>query len=1299
MAHRGRVTLLAACIVTPVCLCFEPAHSAPTATAEPGGDAVTVDGRLDDGPWRAATWYGGFTRAEPAEAPLTPAPVGTRFAVLSGDRGLVVGIECDEAQIGSLRAQATEHDGLVFGDDCVEIFLNATGEGRYYQHFVINTLGIWYDDDSADYGLVHSRLWDCDIEAAAHADVGASKWTVEVRIPFAALPSRGTPGEAWLLNIARERYAGGAQELSTWSPLSGNFHQPRLFGRLLGVSMQPQRYAIAVSAPRVEVEATGDGTRVAALCEVTNETGASARLRASSKRLAEPGALVEGDVATLASGETAAVRFPALPARAGEGEVLAVLEVREADSGDLLRSTVARLSTAYEPITVRLLMPCYRNTIFASETIEALRFRVGLSADIAERAEMLRFRLVDGKGAPIAEGEAAVTGPATEAELPCPDLPLGDSTLETVAEADGARVAEIRTPVHKLPPPSAGTEVRVDANGNILVNGRPFVGIGWYGEVPVEDPRADVVALQNLQTPHVPTLPDVSGITGPFAEHGIYSIVSVEPGRIYYSLSLWRGDDGGVRDEWSRLDEPSDVLRGYVTQLIEAVRAEPGLLGYYIADEPEINNVRPAYLEAYYRLLTELDPYHPVVVTNDTLDGIITHGYRCADILSPDPYSPEPDYVPNFMKRCQEVMGPGQALALTPWHSSTQAHFTNEYGTAPPYSFVTMRGQYLVSLAYGARAWTAYTSPFFMPEVVHRYGLPHMWREVRFLEPAMAAPAPAEPLAIQADAEVAGWIREAGGRLYLVVVNHKPGEREVTVGHPLLRDASELIVVAEGRRVAVTDGVLTDHFREGDARIYTTDPAGEALPSLADTEAEVARQAAAAVKPGNLLHVSRGTRVAASEGYYAPWFNQYYYYVANGIVDDLGWYASHVPEGQPAWVELTLPQPERVGRVVLYTPNLSDYDLTLREPGGGVNRAQVRGNEAMVIEHALDPPVDCLKLRLTALAVRAGATPTKPLVSEVEAYTDPGGAPPITTTYDPAPETDLETHLPAAGAVKPNALWVEDFDSFECAESYNWDGHDTKWVLKPADFRVEPTGDGRVVCRSTAEPGYSAMTRIFPHDGAHRFLQVKLDDIRGDGYRFTTVAYGSSSGAPGYRTAVNTARPGIYTVDTHYVHESFRSGEAKEAFVGVFCAGAGKAADGAVTPGTAFTYDWLRLVARPVDGLAVTMADGSPLSDRLAPGDELEFAVVLAEPAADVTVDVLCGAAYAPLPLNGEAHVQLLRVGARDGREWGARLRLADGTGSFDTAAAGYPAVFRARVVGGGIQETYASAAVTFGPR
>jgi len=128
-------------------------------------------------------------------------------------------------------------------------------------------------------------------------------------------------------------------------------------------------------------------------------------------------------------------------------------------------------------------------------------------------------------------------------------------------------------------------------------------------------------------------------------------------------------------------------------------------------------------------------------------------------------------------------------------------------------------------------------------------------------------------------------------------------------------------------------------------------------------------------------------------------------------------------------------------------------------------------------------------------------------------------------------------------------------------------------------------------------------------------------------------------------------------------------------------------------------------VKRPVNGLAVMMADGSPLPQTLKQGDELLFHVILDAPATDVTVDVMTSHNYKPLPINGQPYVQLLNLVPieadtqpveGDGTEWCARVKLGEGTGKFDQTKTGYPVVFRARVTGGAIKETYASASVTF---
>jgi hypothetical protein len=934
-------------------------------------------------------------------------------------------------------------------------------------------------------------------------------------------------------------------------------------------------------------------------------------------------------------------------------------------------------SSAEEPLVLDVVEPAYRHCLYATETTPRIVVRERLSDGLRGKASQLRSRVVNEAGKEVWSDTATPDRPDV-VRCDARNLPTGRYTVHVeAADRDGATIATARTSIRRLPP-ALGSEVRIDAHGNIVVNGRPTVFLGWYGTVSLEDPRPDVVALQNVQTPVVLDYPDKSPVRKAFQQHGIYSIVSLEPGRLFYTFRLWQKPASPIPTEPAKRSTVSDELRGYLTKMVELLKDEPGLLAYYLADEPEINDVRPEYLENLYQTIRELDPYHPVIVTNDTLDGIEKIGYRCCDILSPDPYSPKPDYVPSFLRQANRCLRRGQTTLLTPWHSAGDTHFTKDIGSDPPYSYRVMRGQYLSAVALGCRGFTGYTSDFFLPEPRLRYGLPHLWRTVRFLEPAMAAAAP-EPLRIRGGEGLVSCVRQHAGHVYLILMNPHSHKAAVTVSHPLLRPLATLAVVAEDREVRVADGAFADELAAGDARLYTTDPAGRQLVTIAQAEGEIASQTQAARKAGNLLHASSGARARASTGT-VPWFHHCFYYAINGITDDAGWHVTHAP--LPQWFEVTLPREQPVGRVVVYTPNLRDYDLDFRASDGSSQTAEIRGNTATMAEHRFQPAIPALKLRIVARAIREGTGFPKAMVRELEAYADPGAGPGTEVRRRAAAATGESP--PAAVGAAPGelrTLWADDFAPFRSSEKRG-SPFDEAWVFHPQDFSATPR-DGTVVCTSTAQAGYSAMSRILPYDPAYRFYQVRLTEIDGDGYRYFTTGFGESSGRLKCRGAVTTSKPGIYTVDTHALHEDFRSGKQKSCFVTLY-----------VNRGVRFTFDWVRLAQQPLDGLAVTLADGTPLPEKIKAGEALRFTVLLQQPAEDAVVEVYRDSYYAPVRLNGEPYVQLLKTGPdKDGRQWSAVIKL--GADTDKVPPAGYPVLFRAVLTGGPLRETFHTAFVS----
>lgn len=179
--------------------------------------APDVDGVLQPGEWDSATRIDGFFGAEdgkPAARPTT---------VLLGHDGanLLVAVLCG----GQPRPQAVDraHDGSVWEDDAVEVFLQPGGTGAYY-HLAVNAAGSRYDARCAP-GI--DAGWNGSWQAAARS--GEDGWAVEMVIPFASLGAR--PEGAWRVNFGREEADTGSA--TCWSPTFGGFHTPGRFGEVV----------------------------------------------------------------------------------------------------------------------------------------------------------------------------------------------------------------------------------------------------------------------------------------------------------------------------------------------------------------------------------------------------------------------------------------------------------------------------------------------------------------------------------------------------------------------------------------------------------------------------------------------------------------------------------------------------------------------------------------------------------------------------------------------------------------------------------------------------------------------------------------------------------------------------------------------------------------------------------------------------------------------------------------------------------------------------------------------------------
>ncbi len=191
----------------------------PTGYAPQTQSPPKIDGSLEDPCWTRAeamelsrTLDGAGRAAQPAEV-----------RALRDAQNLYLAFRCVEPDLSKLRASRRGHDGAIWEDDSVEVFL---GTGGRYFHFGVSAAGSTYD------GKVKDSTWNSGLQAAAARAEGA--WTAELAIPLAAMIEKGQTPQEWGANFTRNRQAAGSWQESAWSPtLSGNSHVPERFGRLV----------------------------------------------------------------------------------------------------------------------------------------------------------------------------------------------------------------------------------------------------------------------------------------------------------------------------------------------------------------------------------------------------------------------------------------------------------------------------------------------------------------------------------------------------------------------------------------------------------------------------------------------------------------------------------------------------------------------------------------------------------------------------------------------------------------------------------------------------------------------------------------------------------------------------------------------------------------------------------------------------------------------------------------------------------------------------------------------------------
>jgi hypothetical protein len=210
-----------------------PHPQAPTATAVNRSGPVSIDGRLDEAAWQAATPVTEFIQLDPNEG--HPASERTEARILVDGEALYVGMRLFDREPRAIQSQLARRDESIEGD-LVELSLDS-----YHDHlsgviFRLSPDGARRDATMSPNGN-QDASWDPVWEGSATTD--SLGWTAEFRIPLSQLRyDRNQSDRTWGLQLARKIARKGELDFFSFTPKTeqGGIHR---FGHLTGLGNLP----------------------------------------------------------------------------------------------------------------------------------------------------------------------------------------------------------------------------------------------------------------------------------------------------------------------------------------------------------------------------------------------------------------------------------------------------------------------------------------------------------------------------------------------------------------------------------------------------------------------------------------------------------------------------------------------------------------------------------------------------------------------------------------------------------------------------------------------------------------------------------------------------------------------------------------------------------------------------------------------------------------------------------------------------------------------------------------------------
>jgi hypothetical protein len=636
------------------------------------------------------------------------------------------------------------------------------------------------------------------------------------------------------------------------------------------------------------------------------------------------------------------------------------------------------LNISYSPLIMKIICPSYKNSIFPTQKIDTVRLAITANTDQKILADsQVEVLFTDSSNLQIERKMVPPPiAPTLTVDFNVKDLKAGKYFFTAnLYNAKSELTGTVKSCLRKLSA-TKGSELRIDKNGNLVINGKPGIARFYYGGNLTSaqlgcnfNHYSDIMYMDKSNK---------RAYLDQLAKHNLF-------------LSAYPYQKGSaiLKSQTAHL---TPALIKEIRTTVNELKDHPAMGLWFLVDEPDCDmGWPPSLIEEIYDLVSEIDPYHPCWLINKAAYRKYKYG---TDIFSPDPY-------PGFDGQKQfiyESVPAGKGIARHIERGKLETQDTHQAiwlcaqafcrSTRVP-TYWEQRYMNYLALIHGVKGFCYYAFDYTLAYPESKLGIPQVIREIKHLEPILTSQD--EATCKISDSSIHCLCKKYQRHFYLFAVNTSNEIKNVFMVPVGLQNENTMQVLFENRSIPLKDRkIIMDKFAPWEVHVYTTskDTHSADITPIPIFQARLDKIQAERCKDGNLCYMgekSYGTGPTASASSTFRW-NLSPRMAIDGLTDmnpRIPWHAwqDSTRNQFPDWLDVKFRKKVQISRVIVYSENLRDFKIQYRNNDNWIDAAKITNNTKKVMQVTFPSfTTDAIRLWITAVVGPYSS------VTEIEAY-------------------------------------------------------------------------------------------------------------------------------------------------------------------------------------------------------------------------------------------------------------------------------------------------------------------------